>query len=648
MTDSAAVELRRGRTLALGPTIAGLASPALAFFVVLTLAFFDGGYWPTAWGWGGVALAWTAMLALVLREAPRLGRLELALVAAFALFVSWVLLSALWSESAGRSVLEGQRAVLFLGGVTALLVLGRTRQYGRIVLGLWAAITPISGYALATKLFPGTFESSNPIAGFRLEVPIGYWNALGAFCGMGALLAIGLAAHDRGRLVRALAAGSVPMLLVTLYFTYSRGAWLSLAIGGVGLALLDTRRLRLAAVATAVAAPAGLALAAAYGSDLAETGISLPAVIDAGRDLGYVIVLACAAAALLGFCIAAAEHRLDPPAWLERGFARLLLVGILGAAVFGLVRAGGPVGLPERIRSAVNAPPVGVPVGESANQRLFSLSSNGRIAHWRVAQDEFAERPLVGTGAGTYELHWLAKRAQPFKVRDAHSLYLETLGELGIVGMGLLGLALAVPLAAALVARRHALVPAATAAYLAYLAHAAVDWDWELPAVTLAALFCGGAVLIAARKDGPALSIPARALGVTAALVVSAFALVGLIGSSALDKGWDALGRGEPARALDEAEVAERWSPWSSDPLRLAAAAVSLDGDDAAARGYLRRAIERDPADWNLWFDLAQVSDPAEERPALAQALRLNPLGPEIAEYLAENEIPRADLPEAP
>ncbi len=642
------ISVKPERAFAVRISLLPLSSFLLPSLVVLSLAFFDGGYWSTAWGWGGLALAWTAMLALVLRDSPRLGRLDLALIAMFALFVGWVLLSALWSESTGRSVLESQRGVLFLCGIAALLVVVGAEQYGTVLSGLWAAITVISGYALATRLFPGRFESSNPIAGFRLEEPIGYWNALGAFCGVGVLLAIGLATHARGRLVRALAAGSVPIPLITLYFTYSRGAWLSLAIGAAALAILETRRLRLAAVTIAVAGPAGLALAAAYGSILAETGRPLGAVIDAGRDLGYVIVITCAVAALLGFCIAAAEQRLDPPAWLKRAFAGLLLVTILGATVFGLMRAGGPVGLPERVRSAVDAPPVGVPVGESANQRLFSLSNNGRIAHWRVARAEFAERPLIGTGAGTYELHWVAERPLPFKVRDAHSLYLETLGELGIVGMGLLGFALSVPLAAAFVARRRSLVPAATAAYVLYLAHAAVDWDWELPAVTLAALFCGGAVVIAARKDAPALSIRARALGVTAALLVSAFALVGLIGASALDAGWDAFERGETARALDEAEVAERWSPWSSDPLRLAAAAVSLDGDDPAARSYLRRAVERDPADWNLWFDLAQVSKPAEERSALAQALRLNPLGPEIAEYLAANEIPRADLPDAP
>jgi len=84
---------------------------------------------------------------------------------------------------------------------------------------------------------------------------------------------------------------------------------------------------------------------------------------------------------------------------------------------------------------------------------------------------------------------------------NAHSLYLETLGEVGIAGSVLLGAALAPPLVAGARARRDPLALAALAAYAAWLVHAALDWDWELPAVTLAALACAGAVLVAARSD---------------------------------------------------------------------------------------------------------------------------------------------------
>jgi O-antigen ligase len=125
-----------------------------------------------------------------------------------------------------------------------------------------------------------------------------------------------------------------------------------------------------------------------------------------------------------------------------------------------------------------------------------------RRHYWQVAWDAYRAEPWLGTGAGTYELSWLERRPVPDSARDAHSLYLESLSELGPVGVALLGLTLAVPLAATLAARRTWLVPALGAAYMAYLTHAAFDWDWEVPAVTLAALFAGGGALVAARPSG--------------------------------------------------------------------------------------------------------------------------------------------------
>jgi hypothetical protein len=78
---------------------------------------------------------------------------------------------------------------------------------------------------------------------------------------------------------------------------------------------------------------------------------------------------------------------------------------------------------------------------------------------------------------------------------DAHSLYLETLAELGLVGLGLLALALAPPLLAAFRGASGGAGAAAAGGYVAFLFHAGVDWDWEMPAVTVAGLLCGAAAL---------------------------------------------------------------------------------------------------------------------------------------------------------
>jgi tetratricopeptide (TPR) repeat protein len=183
-------------------------------------------------------------------------------------------------------------------------------------------------------------------------------------------------------------------------------------------------------------------------------------------------------------------------------------------------------------------------------------------------------------------------------------------------------------------ARDHALVPAACGAYLAYLAHAAVDWDWEMPAVTVAALFCGLAILVAGRRDGRprSMSQQVRVGAVVVTFALSGFALLALVGNSAVAAAeatvWD-----DPDEAEAEARKAIRWAFWSSDPWRVLGQAQLAKGDASAARASLRKAIAKEPRDWNLWYQLALASDERKAaREALAEAARLNPRSVEVAQ----------------
>jgi O-antigen ligase len=131
-----------------------------------------------------------------------------------------------------------------------------------------------------------------------------------------------------------------------------------------------------------------------------------------------------------------------------------------------------------------------IPAGSG---RLASVQSN-RSAYWRVAVDVFADHPLNGVGSGSFRVEWLKRRPFAESVRDAHSLYIETPAELGLVGV----LALAAFLAGAVLAARHGNV-AAVAPLVAFALHAGIDWDWEMPALTLIALLLL-ARLVAARE----------------------------------------------------------------------------------------------------------------------------------------------------
>jgi hypothetical protein len=190
-------------------------------------------------------------------------------------------------------------------------------------------------------------------------------------------------------------------------------------------------------------------------------------------------------------------------------------------------------------------------------------------------------------------------------------------------------LALAAPLAAAFRCRGSPLVAGAAGAYAVFVAHAAVDWDWELPAVTLAGLFCGGLLVVAARTDTGVLVLDRRwrtpILG--PALALLAVSVVGLVGNRADAAALAAAQRGDWATARTEAERADAWAPWSAEALALEADGAVAQNDRHEARLLLRRAVTRDPTDRGLWARLASVTGGSERQLALQQAARLDPLG---------------------
>src|SRR5262245_9587119 len=165
-----------------------------AGLVVGGLAFANGGYFPVSWGWAGLALFWITALALAFDVASEARGLERLFLGAMAGLAAWIFVSLLWTESVPRTVLEGERMVVYLGAGTAGVLLLRRSSVTALLVGIWAAITITSGYGLLTRLFPNRFGSYDPVSGLRLSDPVGYWNAFGILAAMGILLAVGLAA----------------------------------------------------------------------------------------------------------------------------------------------------------------------------------------------------------------------------------------------------------------------------------------------------------------------------------------------------------------------------------------------------------------------------------------------------------------------
>lgn len=139
------------------------------------------------------------------------------------------------------------------------------------------------------------------------------------------------------------------------------------------------------------------------------------------------------------------------------------------------------------------------PAKGATAQRLADVGTD-RFDYWLVAADQLAARPLAGEGTASFRVAWLRERDIRGGAADAHSLYLETAGELGIVGLALLGAFVAgVALAARRVLAADRALAAGPCAALAVLAfHAGLDWDWELPALALPALLLAGALVACA------------------------------------------------------------------------------------------------------------------------------------------------------
>lgn len=616
--------LARIFTAALVPAFAGLA--------VGGLAASQGGYFPTTWGWATLMFLWVAAVAAIVRPSIRLSLWPLALLGSYALLATWIGASALWSPSMTATVPELARVGVYVSGVLALVTIVDRSNYVRLLGGTLAGIAAVCSYSLSTRLFPDRLGVFDSFAAYRVAEPLGYWNALGAFSVFGIALALEFATGSRSLVARSVAATTLVVTLPTLYFTFGRGGWVALIVALVALLALSQARLWTLVASSVVVTPALAAtLVASESGALTHRNAALADAVREGRRLALVIVVAAVASALFAALLARAQASIHVPRVVAKVLSATLLAIAILAIGAGIAAAGGPDSVVERAYDEFRAPP---PRPVDLNERLLNLSGNGRADLWSIAWRQHRDHAWLGEGAGTYEQYFSARREPGMpKVRDAHGLYVETLGEIGWVGFALLVLALAVPLAAAVFARRSPLVPAAAAAYVAYVVHAGADWDWEMPAVTTAGIFCAMAIAVAAGGRGTFLGGRGRALLAGAAVALALPTAYFLLGESALDEADAARRSGDVAESLAQAGRATRVFPWSGRAW-VALAEARLDaGNRTGALLAFRRAAEEDPRDWRSWLGIARTSEGPTRAAALERATQLNPLGLDIAQF---------------
>ena len=569
------------------------------FTLIATLGFDGGGYGATAWGWSAIVV-FAVLAVLIARGIGLPGTAALTYVGALAALVVWIATSLLWSSHVSATVLEIQRALVYLGAAALFVLAGRGKG---LLAGVLGAATLLCGYGLANWLLgnPEVPLSADPQAAERLSEPIGYANGVAILAAMGLLLSVGFAARASRAAAAATAAATGPLFASTLYFTFGRGAWLALAVGlTVGL-VLGPGRLQLAATALALAAPAAIAVISAAG-------------LGASGWLAALLLILCALSLVIPLVLRSVRYR--PSLRMRRAFAAGLIALPVVVAAAVLIRLGGPAAAYDSFK-ATPAPTHG-----DVSGRVFSLSGSNRADYWHVAWQVYEDHPALGAGAGTYSRSWLRERPVPQPVQDAHSLYLEILAELGPIGLVLLLVALGAPFSAP----RSWWTPVALAPYAAFLAHAAQDWDWELPAVTVAALACAAAPITS--SDGR--RIPRVFAVVPAALCL--LTVPAFLGNRAVAEAESAYDRGSWRNGEDAARRARSLQPWSPEPWRLLGEAQLAQGALATARSSFRSGLAEDADEWELWLDLGLASEGPARRRAFERAARLNPLSPELEE----------------
>jgi O-antigen ligase len=460
------------------------------------LGFFSGGYFDEPRLWAAL-VAWLLVIAVAVacpRPLPR-GAAPWAAIAGLAGLTLWTALSIGWTPLRDAALADAQRLALYLGALIAGVAVFRARGTARAVepalaLGILALVVE----GLSERLLPGLFTLEQSLAApGRLLQPLTYWNAMGLLAAMGVLLCVRIAGDvSRPAWVRAAAAAATPALATGGYLTLSRGAIFAVIVGLVLLALLQPVRPQLRAMAVAVvcAAPAVAVSARLDGFRVLEGSAS--ARRTEGLVMLAVLLLASAAAALAIARGPGAQATGRVSARARRGLAvagTLVAVGVV--VTFGVLLAQ---------HRDVNFSPADGP----ENARLASAESI-RGDFWRVARHSFADEPLRGVGSGGFAVAWLRERPILYAARDAHSLYLETAAELGLVGVALL-LTFAGGVAAS--ARRAfrrdpALAAGPVAVVSAWAVHAGLDWDWEVPSLTLVAILLAALLVARADEDEP-------------------------------------------------------------------------------------------------------------------------------------------------
>ncbi len=633
----AVASVRREPLESIGLVALVLLAPAALIY----LSFNAGGYFPNAPAFVAILFAQALVLRTTLAERPFEG-FDVALVvplAALTLYAAWQLTSALWSHATARTLDSYDRTLLY---VLALTLFGSVRYSRRhadaLMRAVFAGLAAVCLIGLFSRVLPHAWPTAGSFFNDRLNYPLTYWNAEGMVAAMVLILGFHLSADRDGHWsVRVLAAALFPAVAATLLLTFSRGA-IGVAIIGLLAYCLLTRASTLPTTLIALAPTTAIALHSAWDATLLATyHPTSPQAVSQGQHVAIVVGACMLGAGILRAALLPADRPLSKLALVRARPARSLRIGIGAGAmilVVAIALAIGALGFARHeYDDFVNGN--GGPTSAQTRERLTDPANNGRLPLWKAAVRIFDMQKLRGTGAGTYQQYYFHTRTDSHYVTDAHSLYLQSLAELGIVGFALI-LIVVFGILAGLAARirgpDRALYAALFAVALAWAIHQGFDWDWQMPAVTLG-LFILAGMALARPRDGRAgrSGLPAnRTLVALGWLVLAVAPLLVGISYARLQRSGHELGHQACVSAKREALSSLSLSVERPQSYVIIGVCDLEQGFAQAAVPAMSKAASLEPENWEeqYWLAVARAGAGIDPGPSIRRALLLNPLEP--------------------
>lgn len=557
----------------------------------------------------------------------------------------WSLISSGWSESTDASHTAANRWLLYAATVAVLgWVLAADRR--RAIMPLTGAAAGVFGVTIwmLARMLGG--HGPELFLGTRLNDPLGYVNGQAAYLLIATWPALSLAERRHSAAAPALAGlGMCAVVCLTGVglMTQSRSWGVALAAGiVVTLAAVPGRPRRGAAMMLAAAAIAAIFSPLSHvWHDPNRLGVSTVATTRHGA--GLILIVAVVAGLIWGAAVEVLD-RLAPGGTRRRTVAGRLTGAALGAIVLVAVAVliASASSISHRIRTQYDAF-VHLAPTSSGGARLFS-GGGDRYDYWRVALKEFSSSPIDGVGAGNYDPGYYLHRRTTEAITQPHSIELQTLAELGIVGAVLLAAFLLVVIVGFVRTARAAtyggparrVAVAAGGAFTVWWIQTSVDWMHLIPGLTAIALAASVALVARSRtrEDRAPPAIRGRLIAIALAVAVTVVGIVTLvprvISLQAQNSAEHALGHNLPLDAIRYASTALEYDPNSVSAYELRSAGLARLDDFPDAYADLERALRAEPKNWTTWALLGDLltrhGNYAAARSAYARAHVLNPL----------------------